>query len=348
MESINAKRVFPENPVAYLKEFLEQRKPSSLFLLCDRNTRRHCLPLLKEALPAKTSIICLPAGEASKSLASCEIIWQEMGRKQADRNALLLCLGGGMIGDLGGFAASVYKRGIDFVLLPSSLLAMADACLGGKTGIDFGHFKNQIGSFAPAQEIILIPEFLKTLPGEELLSGMAEICKHALCGNADAWQLLRKSEVHRQNWPDLIAGSLNFKAAITESDPQEKGARKILNAGHTLGHALESFFLKKGNPQPHGHCVAAGLVMEGRLSVEKGILSEAELLQVEEFIYAEYGILPFGKGDIPSIIKYCRQDKKNQEGRINFSLYGPVGQCKVDQECSEDEIRFALRYYLGL
>jgi len=337
----------PSDYLNHLEKLFAANHEADLWLLCDRNTRKHCLPLLQPLLPKSTRILCLPAGEKSKSLESAAIIWKELSKKAADRHALLLCLGGGMICDLGGFAASVYKRGIRFVLLPTSLLAMADACLGGKTGVDFEGFKNQLGTFSNPDEIILIPDFLRTLPEEDLLSGMAEISKHALCGNSAVWNDLRKAEVHRQNWPALIEASLRFKQSIVEEDPLEKGKRKVLNAGHTLGHALESFFLASGNPQPHGYCVAAGLVMEGRIALEKGLLSETELLQVEEFVYAEFGMLPLKKKDIPKVISFCRQDKKNRGGKILASLYGPAGTCSIDQEISEDEIRLALRYYLG-
>ena len=333
--------------VSDLKEILAKRQASSIWVLCDRNTRRFCLPLLKDALPSNTNFLFLPAGESAKTLESCMKIWDALSRKAADRNALVICLGGGMVCDLGAFAASVYKRGIDYLLIPTSLLCMADACLGGKTGIDYLGFKNQLGTFSRPLEILIDTNFLETLPDEELLSGMAEIMKHALCGNQEIWQQLRKSEVHRQNWPILIEAGLRFKQGIVERDPLEKAERKILNAGHTIGHALESFLLASGNPRPHGYCVAAGLVAEGRIAVDFGLLDESELLQIEEFVYAEFGLLPFCKKDIPRILKYCQQDKKNRDHKILASFYGPIGHCTVDHQISEEQIRRALQYYLG-
>jgi len=337
----------PENLEAHIRSFLENHHYSSVWVLCDQNTRRHCLPLIKSFLPASSRILSIAAGEESKSLDSCQKIWAALGEKKADRNALLICLGGGMVCDLGAFAASVYKRGIDFVLMPTSLLAMSDACLGGKTGIDLGGFKNQLGTFSLPKDIWVLPDFLKTLPEYELLSGMAEIVKHALCGNADSWNNLRKTDVNRQNWSKLLTESLSFKAGIVAEDPKEKSTRKILNAGHTVGHALESYFLGIGNPQSHGFCVAAGLVVEGRIALEQGLLSESELIQVEEFVYATFGVLPFFKTDIPKIAAFCKQDKKNKNGKILAALFGPIGQCQTDREITEKEIRNALRYYLG-
>lgn len=330
-----------------LRKLIGVRKPSSIWVVCDKNTLKYCLPALGLIKGKDFNLITVAAGEPSKSLESCTKIWHALSRNSADRNALVLCLGGGMICDLGAFAASVYKRGVDYVLIPTTLLAMADACIGGKTGVDFESNKNQLGTFSQPLDVLISSEFLSTLPDEELLSGLAEIAKQMLCGNVQAWDMLRKAEVHRQNWPALIQLSLDFKKQVVEKDPFEKAERKILNAGHTIGHALESFFLASGNPQPHGYCVAAGLVTEARISVELGLLTEIELLQIEEFVYAEFGLLPLKKIDINKVLKYCHQDKKNQYGLIQASLIGPIGQCHINQQISDAQIRSALQYYLG-
>ncbi len=336
-----------ENPVSFISSHLKNQSFTAVFVLTDRNTRRHCLPLIKEALPKSTVIIQIPAGEMHKTLDSCSAVWEKLTAKNADRKALLINLGGGVIGDLGGFCAAAYKRGIAFVQMPTSLLAIVDACLGGKTGVDFGGFKNQIGAFAQPEAVWIYPPFLKTLPETELLSGFAEIIKHALIADAPAWHLLRKRELKNQNWSELIPASLQVKKQIVESDPFEKGERKKLNAGHTLGHALESFLMKKGNPHPHGHCVAAGLVMEGRIAVEKGLLPENELIQIEELVYALYGIIPFSRTDVPAILRLCQQDKKNEAGKVRMALIGPIGNCTTDVEATEADLKMALRYYLG-
>lgn len=335
------------NPLEFLSAWFAEHSFTSVFVLTDRNTRRHCLPLIKDALPAGANIVQIPAGEEHKTLDSCSAVWEKLTAKNADRKALLINLGGGVIGDLGGFCAAAYKRGISFVQMPTSLLAMVDASLGGKTGVDFGGFKNQIGAFAQPDAVWIHPPFLKTLPETELLSGFAEIIKHALIADASAWHLLRKKELKNQNWSELIPASLHVKKQIVENDPFEKGERKKLNAGHTLGHALESYLMKKGDPHPHGHCVAAGLVMEGRIAVEKGLLPENELIQIEELVYALYGIIPFTRPDIPAILRLCQQDKKNEAGKVRMALVGPIGNCTIDVEATEADIKMALRYYLG-
>jgi 3-dehydroquinate synthase len=337
----------PENLSAFLPGFLEKRKPSALFVLTDRNTRKHCLPFLKEYLPKTCTLIQIPAGEIHKNLETCKTVWETLTRKNADRKALLLNLGGGVVGDLGGFCASAYKRGIAFIQVPTSLLAMVDASLGGKTGIDFEGYKNQIGAFAMPETVWIYPPFLDSLPETELLSGFAEVIKHALIADSSAWHLLRKRELRQQNWKELIPASLKVKQAIVEADPFEKGERKKLNAGHTLGHALESHLMNLGKPMPHGHCVAAGLVMEGRIAVEKGLLSDAELVQIEELIYAQFGAIEFSKKDIPAILRLCRQDKKNEGGQVLLSLVGPIGNCTIDVGATEAELKMGLRYYLG-
>lgn len=338
---------FTENPVSDLNKLISELAPSGTWLLCDRNTRKYCLPLIRDALPENVHIITVPAGEKSKSLETAADLLKKIGRGGADRHSLLICLGGGMICDLGGFIATLFKRGMRFIFLPTSLLCMADACLGGKNGIDFDGFKNQLGTFSHPEEILLCPGFLKSLPESDLLSGLAEIVKHVLCSNPGMWNELRKSEASQQNWTSLIGGSLVFKQSIVDDDPFEKGKRKILNAGHTIGHALESFFLESGKAQPHGYCVAAGLIIEGRMAVDKGFLTEAELLQAEEFIYTVYGQLPYGLKDIPRIVRFCRQDKKSRKGKILAALFGPIGNCRIDVEISPKEIQSALRYYLG-
>ena len=335
-----------ENLDSFLPEFLQKREATSLFLLTDQKVKRHCLPILKNSLPKETKIIAIPAGEQRKTLETCGLIWKELTRHNTDRKALLLNLGGGVVGDLGGFSAAVYKRGIPFIQIPTTLLAMVDASLGGKTGVDFEGFKNQIGAFSQPEDVWVYPDFLKTLPEVEILSGFAEVIKHALIADAQAWNILRKKELSNQNWNDLIPASLAVKEAIVQSDPFEKGERKKLNAGHTLGHALETYLLKKSNPMPHGHCVAAGLVMESSIAVERGFLEEREMFQIEELVYSLYGSIPIQKSEIKNIVKLAAQDKKNEGGKVNLSLIGPIGNCQTDFFATQQELVQGVSYYL--
>jgi len=335
-----------DNPGPFLSDFLQKRNATSVFLLTDPKVKKHCLPLIKNALPKSTRIITLPAGEEHKTLESCQLVWKELTKQNADRKALILNLGGGVVGDLGGFAASVYKRGIPFIQIPTSLLAMVDACLGGKTGIDFEGFKNQIGTFSKPEAIWIHPEFLQTLPEKELLSGFAEVIKHALIADAASWNYLRKRDLNQQNWQEIIPASLAIKNTITTADPYEKGERKKLNAGHSLGHALETFMLNKGTPWPHGHCVAAGLVMESSIAVEQGLLEEKEMFQLEELIYTTYGTIPIQKSEVKQIVKLAGQDKKNEGGKVNLSLIGPIGNCHINRFADSNALAEGVAYYL--
>lgn len=322
-------------------------QPSSLWILCDRNTRRHCLPILKEVLPFPAEVLEIPVGEAGKNLGTCEKIWKKWTAAKVDRQALVLMLGGGVVCDLGAFSASVFKRGIRYALIPTSLLAMTDASLGGKTGIDFEDFKNQIGTFSKPEEVFIYPPFLKTLPELELRSGFAEVMKHLLISDAAGWNKARKRDLDQQDFSEVIAQSLLVKQGIVNEDPTEKGIRRKLNAGHTLGHALETLFLKKGKALPHGYAVAAGLIMESRIAVERGLMSDIELIQLEEFVFPVFGQILLEKKEINPLIRLCLQDKKNQAGEVRLSLIGPVGSCSTEVVVSEAELRMAIRYYVA-
>jgi 3-dehydroquinate synthase len=330
-----------------LIEFFRDNSFSKVFVLADKNTKKFCWPFIFNAFPPGTELLVISPGESQKTLITCEKVWGWLTKNNADRKALLVNLGGGVIGDLGGFCASVYKRGIPFIQIPTTLLAMVDSGIGGKTGIDFQQFKNQIGTFSNPLKVFVFPDFIKTIPQMELLSGFAEIIKHALISDLSSWNLLRKKELQDQPWMELIPSSLKVKQKIVNEDPFEKGERQKLNAGHTLGHALESYFLSIGNPIPHGYCVTAGLVMESRISVEKGLLSEQELVQIEELIFALYGQIIIDSKAIKKVIKNCFQDKKNTSGKVNLSLIGPIGNCNWGIQIMEEDLKLGLNYYLG-
>ena len=265
----------------------------------------------------------------------------------ADRHAVLLNLGGGVIGDLGGFCAATYKRGIRFAQLPTTLLAQVDASVGGKLGLDFEGLKNHIGVFRVPDAVLIDPVFLQTLPERELRSGFAEVIKHALIGDRALWETLRRRDLHEQPWPKLVAHSVAFKQKITTADPTERGLRKILNFGHTLGHAIETHLLDTPRRLLHGEAVAAGMVAEAWLSHQRGTLSAEALGQVEEFVFSVFGKAGLGTADVPAVVKLTAQDKKNRNGQVLFSLLNGPGGCDFDVPVSPARMRKALRYYLN-
>jgi 3-dehydroquinate synthase len=232
-----------QRPSHTLNTFLKSKNYSQVFIVTDENTRKACYPILEKELPAH-HLIMIASGEAHKNIETCGQIWQNLTDHKADRHAAVVVLGGGVLGDMAGFCAATYKRGIDFILIPTTLLAQADASIGGKLGIDFNHYKNHIGVFQQPAFTILYTGFLKTLPARELLSGFAEVIKHALISDANLWNDLRTKSLANQDWEKLLRHSAEFKYSIIEQDPKEKGLRKILNAGHTIGHALETFLLE--------------------------------------------------------------------------------------------------------
>ncbi|MCY7350817.1 MAG: 3-dehydroquinate synthase [Cytophagaceae bacterium] len=330
-----------------LTPFLNTVKPTQLAVLVDEHTRRHCYPLVKPLLP-KHALISIKSGEAEKHLATCEHIWQTLTDAAFDRHALLLNLGGGVIGDMGGFCAATYKRGIAFAQLPTTLLAQVDASVGGKLGIDFRGFKNHIGVFQVPQAVLIDPVFLQTLPARELRSGFAEVVKHCLIADAAKWQQIRRRDLSQQDWRDLIQHSVGIKQQITEADPTEKGRRKILNFGHTLGHAIETYFLSEPKKRLlHGEAIALGMLAESYLSYRRGNLDRTALGQIEEFLFAIYGKVALAKSDFEGIIALTRQDKKNRGGQVRFALLDGLGQCTYDVPVTPRDMRAALAYYVG-
>jgi 3-dehydroquinate synthase len=337
-----------------LPAFFRQKDYSKIVVLTDANTKKFCYPLLKDLLP-KHHLITVKSGETNKNLASCEQIWAEMTKNELDRHAVMLNLGGGVIGDMGGFCAATYKRGIDFVQIPTTLLSQVDASVGGKLGIDFQGFKNHLGVFQIPNSVLIDAVFLKTLSYRELRSGFAEIIKHCLIADGEKWHEIRQKDLAEQNLEDLIAHSVAIKKKIVENDPTEKGIRKILNFGHTLGHAIETYFLE--NPQKrllHGEAIAAGMICEAFIAFQKKLIDAKTLSQVEEFIFSVYGKVdlqmtdsPKGGTSIQHIIKLTQHDKKNKGKEIRFSLIDGIGSCAYDVVVSKTEMRKALEYYIG-
>lgn len=330
-----------------LPQYLATKDYSKIVVLVDEHTKRFCYPIVKPLLP-KHTLITIKSGEENKNLQTCEQIWLTMTQAQLDRHALMINLGGGVIGDMGGFCASTYKRGIDFIQIPTTLLAQVDASVGGKLGIDFHGFKNHLGVFTLPKTVLIDAQFLQTLPVREARSGFAEIVKHCLIQDADKWNEIKVLDFEEQNLLDLIAHSVEIKKKVVAQDPTEKGLRKILNFGHTLGHAIETFFLDKGKQRLfHGEAVAAGMICESFVAFEKNMIDEQTLSQIEEFLFSVFGKATIDPKDIPAIIKLTQQDKKNKGKEIRFSLIDRIGNCQFDNLVTANEMKKALEYYIG-
>lgn len=330
-----------------LKTFLGTRSYSKIIVLADTNTKRLCYPIIKDSLP-KHTVITVKHGEENKNLQTCEIIWSAMTEAQLDRHALMINLGGGVIGDMGGFCAATYKRGIDFIQIPTTLLSQVDASVGGKLGIDFQGFKNHLGVFTLPNAVLIDPVFLETLSEREKRSGFAEILKHCLIQDVNKWDEIRRKDLADQDLPDLIAHSVEIKKKVVEQDPTEKGLRKILNFGHTLGHAIETFFLPQGKKRLfHGEAIATGMVCESYIAYKRGLIDERTLEQVEEFIFSIYGKVAIDAADFDTIIGLTLQDKKNKGKDVRFSLINAAGSCLYDIVVTKNEMKKALEYYRG-
>lgn len=307
---------------------------STIVILVDENTRKHCLPILIKKVPVLENVIVIEIGssEENKNISACNHIWQELTNNNSDRDSLLINLGGGVICDMGGFCASTYKRGIDFIQLPTTLLAMVDASIGGKLGIDFNGFKNQVGLFMNPKAVLINPEFLKTLDESQLASGFAEVVKHALIADLNFWNHLTKTDFQDLIWEEVIAHSITIKNKIVLNDPEEKGERKKLNFGHTFGHAIESYYLQKGTPIFHGEAIALGMLLESKMSD----LTEIEKSEITEFILSNF-TLPHNPVR-SQLTAFMQNDKKNKDGKINFSLLKRIGDCSIDNFFSTDEL----------
>jgi 3-dehydroquinate synthase len=329
-----------------LLRVISKKNYSKLVVLVDSNTRKACYPKLNSELPAH-DIIEIEAGEEQKNLATCEKVWQQLTDLNADRKALLIVLGGGVPGDLGGFCAATYKRGIDFILIPTTLLSQVDASVGGKLGIDFHGFKNHIGVFQEPVATIIDPRFLETLSTAELRSGFAEVIKHCLLSDKAMWDIIRKKKLGELDWTVMVPHSVSFKAKVTQADPKESGLRKILNFGHTIGHALESYFLNTPNRLLHGEAIAIGMIAESWIALQRNLLTQDELLQIQAYIISLYGKvnLPLDK---TSVVSLALQDKKNVGDKILIAVPKGVGNHVWDLETSEAEIIEALNFYEGL
>jgi 3-dehydroquinate synthase len=293
-------------------------------------------------------VITVKNGEEHKNLDACTQIWKAMTLQQLDRHSVLIVIGGGVLGDMGGFCAATYKRGIDFVLIPTTLLSQVDASIGGKLGVDFNNFKNHIGVFQIPALTLLHSAFLKTLPPAEIRSGFAEIIKHTLISDAEMWNIIKTRTLKDQDWDRLIRHSVEFKSRVVEEDPKEKGLRKILNAGHTIGHAIESFLLETDRKVMHGEAIAAGLICENYIATKIGSLSRSSHDEITCYILSVYGKVGISQADDEEIAKLTLQDKKNKGDKILCVLLEKPGKAKWDCQISIDDVKGALSFYRSI
>ncbi len=346
---MNQKIVLSDDLQLDLASAISECEHDRIFVVTDATTARCCWPTIEQYHGLRNArLIVIPATDAHKDLASVVQIWQALENGQATRHSCLINLGGGMVTDLGGFAASTFKRGIHFINIPTTLLAMVDAAVGGKTGINFDGLKNEIGVFSDAQFVILHAPFLQTLDAENLHSGYAEMLKHGLISHERMLaQLLRfrlDGTVDLGALQRMIGESVDVKKRIVDSDPHERGMRKALNLGHTLGHAFESWALRR-RPILHGYAVAYGLVAELYLSVVRCGFPTEKMRQVVGFVNEHYGRLPITCNDYAELTALMRHDKKNRDGLINFTLLADVGHVRIDQTATDREINEALDFY---
>jgi len=331
-----------------LATFFAQNDYSHIAILVDEFTNKYCLPIIEDLLPSNFTKILIKSGEHHKNLATCERVWDRMTNANMDRHSLLVNLGGGVIGDLGGFCASTYKRGIDFIQIPTTLLAQVDASVGGKLGIDFHGLKNHIGVFQLPKAVLIDPKFIDTLSIQQKKSGFAEIIKHCLIRDEQEWNVIRQQSFEELDLSKLIAHSVAIKEAVVLEDPKEAGLRKILNFGHTLGNAIETYLLDKGKRKIlHGEAIAIGMIVEAFISHQRDLISLQELEEIESYLFENYGRVKLHPEEISKIIALTAQDKKNKGKEIRFSLLTGIGDCGYDIPVSASEMKKAIQYYLN-
>lgn len=331
-----------------LRSYLGEQAYSQIFVLVDEVTQKLCLPILKSEIKTDVKVIQVKSGEAQKDLHTCEYIWEELTHHGADRHSLLINLGGGVIGDMGGFVAATYMRGMHFVQVPTTLLSQVDASIGGKLGVDFRGYKNMIGIIKNPGAVFVFSEFLQSLPYRQLLSGFAELLKHGLIADNAVFERLSKIlNLESVDWASIVQESIIIKQGVTEQDPEERGLRKILNFGHTVGHAIESINLETEEPLLHGEAIAIGMVVESHISYGKGYISLTECDQIRKVFLRLYGHHPSKVPALEQLKKLMLKDKKNKGGNIRFSLLARLGEGNFDQLATDDQIKAALAYYIS-
>nr|WP_121273395.1 3-dehydroquinate synthase [Pedobacter schmidteae] len=336
-----------ESQLAPLTEIIESGKYSKIFVFADSNTSTACLPLFQEMLDDFNGfdLIETDPGEENKNIDFCIGIWKTLLDFGADRKCLMINLGGGVVTDMGGFVASTYKRGIDFINIPTTLLSQVDASVGGKTGIDVDNVKNMVGTFTLPQSVFIETTFLKTLPARESLSGFAEMIKHGLIADRNYYTELKDSN-YLQIEPQAIYRSVEIKNEVVTEDPHEKGLRKILNFGHTIGHAVETYALiHDEKPLTHGEAIAIGMLCEAYLSTKNNTLTEADLKDITTYISKLYPAYHIKAESFPQLMEFMQSDKKNENGQIMFSLLSSIGKCDYNCRVSESDILESFAYF---
>lgn len=336
-----------ETQLSPLTAVFESGKYSKIFVFADSNTAEACLPLFREMLDDFNGfdLIETDPGEENKNIDFCIGIWKTLLDFEADRKCLMINLGGGVITDMGGFVASTYKRGIDFINIPTTLLAQVDASVGGKTGIDIDNVKNMVGTFTLPQAVFIETAFLKTLPDRELLSGFAEMIKHGLIVDRSYYESLKKGD-YLQIEPQAIYRSVEIKNDVVTADPHEKGLRKILNFGHTIGHAVETYALiNDEKPLTHGEAIAIGMICEAFLSQKNNTLTDADLSDITAYIHKLYPSYHIKEESFPQLMEFMQSDKKNENGQIMFSLLSTIGRCDYNCRVAESDILESFAYF---
>lgn len=346
---VHSNIVFSQYIIAELRKIVQQYPSGKVFLLTDQTASGFCLPLIQPVID-EFSIACevIPSGEENKNIQSVGLVWDFLSNNGADRKSLLINIGGGMLTDLGGFAASTFKRGLDFVNIPTTLLAQVDASLGGKTGFNFNGLKNEIGVFMEPNSVIINTNFLKTINRENFLSGYAEMLKHGLIRSREHWDELLAFDMENVDYnalQEIVAHSVAVKEWHVLNDLREQNIRKALNFGHTVGHAFESYAMKTGRPVLHGYAVVYGMIAELYLSVKQCGLQVGELNAIASWMLAKYGKIEIQESDFEALYQLMTHDKKNEGKRINFTLIPEIGKVEINVDCPKELIVEALNFY---
>ena len=346
---VHSNIIFSQHISAELRKIVQKYPTGKVFLLTDKTASGFCLPLIQDVIDEfSIKLVVIPSGEENKNIQSVGLVWNFMSNNGADRKSLLINIGGGMLTDLGGFAASTFKRGMDFVNIPTTLLAQVDASLGGKTGFNFNGLKNEIGVFMEPNTVIINTNFLKTIDRENFLSGYAEMLKHGLIKSREHWNELMVFDIENIDYEaiqDIIANSVAVKEWHVINDLTEQHIRKALNFGHTIGHAFESYAMKSGRPILHGYAVVYGMIAELYLSVKQCGLSINELNRISSWMLRKYGKFQIQESDFEALYQLMTHDKKNEGKRINFTLIPEIGKVEINVDCPKELIVEALEYF---